>query len=264
MSDTSEAPKRRNWLTRIVRSRDFTRDIIVTTLGVLIALGIGAVVDAIGWRMRLAATERMMNRELSQFRGAMAFNWLTLRCARDKIGALEEIMEEARSTGTLPDISSIGFTPDFGAFGDSWQLAQGSDVVLHMAPKTAMDHASRWVNVRYVSGLIADAQKAWQQMSLLQHRPGPISVDTIDAITKDLIVAAYSVEMTNGVGGREDRSLAEDGIERLMISGDPWDLAAMRKRAADAIICEPLTVDGKPYRLKSPSEPVELPRDLVG
>lgn len=48
MSDVAEAPKRRNWLVRIVRSRDFTRDIIVTTLGVLIALGIGAIVDAIG------------------------------------------------------------------------------------------------------------------------------------------------------------------------------------------------------------------------
>lgn len=264
MSEEPQAPKRRNWLVRIVRSRDFTRDIIVTTLGVLIALGIGAIVDAVAWRMRLAASERMMRQELSVFRGVMAYNLLTLHCVRDKTGAVLEILETSRSSGRLPRIEGIGFPRDFGAFGDSWALAQSSDVMLHMRPETAMGHASRWVNVRYVSGLSTDAQTAWQQLAVLEDRPGPISIDTIDTVMKDLTTAAYSASMAAGIGGREDQRLAEEGLHRLMPNGQPWNLAEMRSWVKDAPMCIPLTVDGRAYRPKKPSDPVDLPKDLVG
>lgn len=264
MSEVAQAPKRRNWLVRIVKSRDFTRDIIVTTLGVLIALGIGAIVDAIGWRMRLAATERMMDRELAMFRGAMAFHTLSLSCAREKVAALEEILETSRASGLLPTIDGIGFTADVGAFGDSWQLAQGSDVMLHMGPERAMEHAGRWVNIRFVSEKFAAAQPAWQQMAVLQLRPGPINIETIDDLSRDLTTAAYSYEMAVAIGGREDERLGEEGIARLRTDGEPFDLAQIKKRTVSMPICQPLLVDGKPYRVRKEVTPVDLPKDLVG
>ena len=205
-----------------------------------------------------------MDEELSTFRGVAAYNVLTQSCAMDKVDALNDILDKARTSGTLPRIGEIGFTRDFGAFGDSWQLAQSSDVMLHMSPKETMMQASRWVNIRAVSKMGADAQTAWQQLALLQNRPGPISADTVDTVTKDLIVAAYSVGMMNGIGGREDGRLGEQGIPRLLPNGEPWSLPTIKKWAAEAPICIPLLVDGKPYLSTRPKYSVDLPKDLVG
>lgn len=267
MSDEEAAaatPRRPHFLLRIVRSHDFVRDVIVTTLGVLIALGISMIVDTVGWRIRLKSTERMMDEELSIFRGATAATILSASCVNEKAAALHELLDAARATGKLPDIGGIGYTYDFGEFGDSWKLAQGSDVMLHMSPSDAMRHANRWVNIHSVGLRSADAQAAWQQLAVLEHRKGSIGIDTVDSAARDLIVATSTFDFAVSISAREDRRLTAAGISRRMIDGSEWDLAAMKKMIRGSSICQPLQVDGRPYRLKTPIEAVQLPDDLAG
>ena len=57
------ARRRRGWLSRIFRSHDFARDLTVTTLGVLIALGIGEIVEEVRWKLRIAANDDAMRQE---------------------------------------------------------------------------------------------------------------------------------------------------------------------------------------------------------
>ena len=66
----ADAPKRRRSLIgRIFRSHDFARDIVVTTLGVLIALGIGEIVEEVRWKFRIAANDKAMRAEAGLLHG---------------------------------------------------------------------------------------------------------------------------------------------------------------------------------------------------
>ncbi|MEQ7872618.1 hypothetical protein ABDK56_01235 [Sphingomonas sp. ASV193] len=259
------ARKRRNALARIVRSRDFTRDLVVTTLGVLIALGIGALVDEIRWRMRQAASERMMDEELAWVRGAFAYHLLSYPCVANRSEALFELIDDARKTKKLPDIRGIGSTRDFGTYGDSWNFAQSSDVMLHMTPKVAMDYSSIWVDVRYWADHSSRARLSWQAVNELGDRPGPVSDDLLDDATRDLIAAVRASETVVGMGLKNDEKFAKRGIKRLSPDGDPFDLKKLRADVSEQYICKPLMVDGKPYKLReSTAKPLPLPKDLQG
>jgi len=258
----SARPRRSHPLVRIARSRDFLRDIIVTTLGVLIALGIGAIVEDIRWRLRLAAVNDVMNSELSLVRGNYAYQLLGQRCAWTKLSGLSDLIAAARKTHRLPDVGQIGSTRDFGEFGDSWTLAQNSDALLHMPPTEAMTLASRWVNVRFASQQIAKGREAWQGLAALESRPGPITDDLLDEADANLIRVATTSSSIFAIANKGDAEFARLGIPRREVSGRPFDVAAIKAEVAGSALCRPLLVDGKAFHGSAPLPPVELPPDL--
>jgi hypothetical protein len=264
MSEEPHAPKRRNWLVRIVKSRDFTRDIIVTTLGVLIALGIGAIVDEIRWRMRLAASERMMTEELSLVRGMFAERRIVHQCIVDKLQSLDEVLRDARKSGRFPSLKQIGGTPDHGDFGDSWNLMQSGDVLLHMDPTKAMEHASTWVNVKAVTTAVADQRTAFEALSAYWDRPGPGSEAVIEEAMRQVQLAFNAEERLIYLAIRTDERLEKAGVPRLTPRREKFVVAPFRKELLTMRVCLPLLVDEKPHRIRDRVPLLPLPKDLVG
>jgi len=245
-------------LVLIVKSHDFARDLTVTTLGVLIALGIGEVVDEIRWKFRVAAAEAAMDAELGLVHGAYTEKVALQPCLNRRLSEVAEIVATARETGRLPDIKNISNPPDHGSFGDSWQLALSSDIPLHIDNRKLMRIATIWANARYFAEAAHRERDAFDRLALLEGHAGKVSQELLDEADKQLTEAQAATDASSGIGERDGEMLARNGIPAMLTETKALDSATLKKIVSGRNVCRPMLVDGKPYRLKGPVRTARL------
>lgn len=253
MSEATQQPRRPEKggrLSRIVRSRDFARDILVTTLGVLIALAIGEAAEEIRWKFRVASTETAMKRELGLVRGVYVSELELEPCISRRIAELDEVLARARSGGRLPDIGNVASPPNYGGFGDSWTLATGSEIPLKMSPQRVLEVATLWANEDIHEKLVDRQRNAFDRLLLVEGRPGPISDERLHELERDLVEIKNVTTSILFIARRDGAFLAREGIPMMYGPGEPMDRAILKRETKRRMICQPLTVDGAPYRLQ--------------
>jgi hypothetical protein len=246
---TETAPPRRSFWKRMFRSHDFARDIVVTTLGVLIALGIGELVEEVRWKFRIAASDRVMREELGLLRGAYVEKLALQPCISRRLSEISEVLADARRSGRLPAIANIAYPPNHGGFGDSWALALGTEVALHSDPRELMNTATAWANEKSFSGLVDRERDAFDRLLLLEGRAGPIEPATLLEAERQLTEAIIATDGSQYIARQDNQVLSENGIKAMITPTLPIDAAAV-KQARQRNLCRPLMVDGRPYQLK--------------
>jgi hypothetical protein len=237
---------------RIVRSHDFLRDLTVTTLGVLIALGIGEIVEEIRWKFRVQAAEDAMEKELKLVNAIYREQLALQPCITRRISELSEVLADARRTGRLPDVRNVSYTPHHGSAGDSWTLLLGTEIPLHMEQGQLVGLATAWVNEDAFSENTASAREAFHQLRMIEGRAGPVS-DNVLTVLEAALTKVQTVEYDAWyIANRDSRTLEEAGATPSLDPNEPWDEAKNRQRVRQRLICQPLQVDGKPYGLKGP------------
>jgi hypothetical protein len=254
MSDEEPAdpspPRKRSMWSRIFTSHDFARDLTVTALGVLIALGIGEIVEEIRWKFRVRAAEAAMEKELSLV-NALYHEQLALEpCVTRRLSELSEILSEARRTGRLPDIQNISYPPDHGGAGDSWTITLGSEIPLHMDTDRLMGISTAWVNEDTYSANVAATRDGFLQLALMEHRPGPATDNVLTVLETALIKARNAEYGAWYLAKRDSEVLASFGIQPSFDPQQKWDEKQLQADARSRLLCQPLKVDGQPYQLK--------------
>ena len=246
------ARRKRPLWRRIIQSHDFARDITVTTLGVLIALAIGAVVEELRWRGRSAAMDRITTEELGLLHSTYIEKIELQPCVARRLTELTEIIGAARDTGRLPLIEGISAPPNHGGFGDSWELTLGTETALHMSPRELMTTATAWANERSYSRLVDRERDAFDRLMILESRPGPISSDLLTNAEAALVEAKVASDSTLFIARQDQEVLRENHVPALWRPGEALDMKRLRQINARRRLCHPLKVDGRPYRLKGP------------
>ena len=252
-------PGKRPLWRRIVQSHDFVRDITVTTLGVLIALGIGEVVDEIRWKFRIAATQKTMREELGLVQAMYVEKIMLQPCITRRLTELTEIVADARQAGRLPKIQNISAPPNHGGFGDSWSQALGTETPLHMDPRELMNTATAWANERTYPRLVDRERDAFDGLSVIEDRPGPISDGLMGQVETALAEAKITTDSTLFIANQDSRVLSENGIKAIFSPGEPLDREQMAAVTKRRLLCHPLQIDGKPYRLRGPLRQPRVP-----
>ncbi|WP_118857062.1 hypothetical protein [Sphingomonas mesophila] len=249
-TEHSQRPAKRGRLARIVRSRDFARDILVTTLGVLIALGIGEVVEEIRWKLRIASTQTAIERELGLVHAVYLSELELQPCMARRIGELDELLAQARSTGRLPQIENIGFPPNFGGFGDSWDLATGTEIPLKMDSQAVLETATLWANEDIHETLVDRQRNAFDRLLILEDRAGPFSDGRLHEAERDLVEIKNVTASILFIARRDSEMLRQEGVRPMYGPGEPLDRKLLHRETRRRTICQPMNVDGAPYRLK--------------
>ena len=247
-----EAVRRPSLLKRIFKSHDFARDITVTTLGVLIALGIGEIVEEIRWKLRVNAASAAMEKELALV-NAIYHEQLALQpCITRRLSEVSEVLADARKNGRLPDVENVSYTPYHGPAGDSWTITLGSEIPLHMDRDRLIGLSTAWVNEDAYASNVLDARNAFRQLQMVEGRPGPVS-DNVLTTVETALTRAKAVEYDAWyIANRDSQVLEESGIAPSFDPNRPWKENETRDQVRKRLLCEPLIVDGKPYRLKGP------------
>jgi hypothetical protein len=256
-----ERPRKRPLWVRIFKSHDFARDLAVTTLGVLIALGIGEVVEEIRWKFRVASAESAMENEL-RLVNAIYHEQLALQpCVTRRLSEISEVLAHARRTGRMPDVDNVSFTPDHGSAGDSWTIMLGTEIPLHMKQDQVLGIATLWVNEDAYAANVSSARVGFHELQLMEHRPGPVSDNVLTSLEISLVKVKAAVFDAWMVANRESERLAAMDIHPSYGANAPWNEKEMTKTVRQRFICKPLMVDGHPYRLKGP--PIHFARGML-
>ena len=245
---------------RIFRSHDFARDIVVTTLGVLIALGIGEIVEEIRWKLRIAAIDDATKEEAGLLHTVYIERQILEPCIARRLSELGELLREARATGRLPDIRNISAPPNRADYGDSWQVMLGTEIPLHVEPKKLMATATLWVNEDSYSDMVDRQRDAFDRLGMIENRPGPVSDNILTEAEKQLTEAIIASDTTFYIAQQDASVLTENKVPALYRPDTPLNRPLLQKESMRRYLCQPLEVDGQPYRLKGP---VRQPRMSV-
>lgn len=113
MSDTptteTDTPKPRFNLTE--RQSKFFREVGSVVLGVLIALGLGAIATEIGWRFEVRNARHAMQVELGELIGQGEEREKVSSCVERRLDQIAGIVEAAEKAGRLPPLGSVQLPP---------------------------------------------------------------------------------------------------------------------------------------------------------
>lgn len=116
--------------------RSFAREIGGIVLGVLIALALGAMATAIGWRIEAADARDALSAELGEIVGQGRERELANLCIEKRFDRIAAVIDAAAETGNLPPLGDIG-NPPFRTWSTGvWNSTISADIASHMDRET--------------------------------------------------------------------------------------------------------------------------------
>lgn len=225
----------------------FVREVGSVVLGVLIALGIGEIAEAVRWKIRVDNSMKAVRVEMAGNRFNLAERVAFQPCLERRLEAIGAILAEARRTGILPRIETAGTTAyrmiDTAAFEVAWS----EGVPLHMDRDQARQVALLYDMSTGLYGELAEKeQESWRTLQLLEGPGGPIGGDLVTVLLQAWINAKAQGKLLGIMALQGDRKMAEFGIPAILDDDTVWTARDFHEKLARVPICGPLIVDGKP------------------
>ena len=237
----------RIWYDR--RLRKFVREVGSVVLGVLIALGLGEVATSIRWRFDAADAREALAKDFLTDAGVMHERMLVGPCIDRRLREIDGVIRQARQSGALPAVSTIGRPPTRPVVTAAWDMSVSSGVLAHLPANEAAGASANYDMIKELAGDMKRQSGLWARLSAIENAAGPISPELTSEMmltTAELrkgsayvhLVAEQIVTLARTMGPiRYWMILDRDG-------GTVGDVTAgLRGRG----ICAPLTVDGKRY-----------------
>jgi hypothetical protein len=228
--------------------RVFFGEVGVIVLGVLIALFIGVIADAIRWRVRAGELREAIKGELAINAGVQEERALVQPCLARRLDQIDTLLRAARRSGSLPAIGEIGRPPTRPVTLDSWDLASGSEALLYFDSAEVKQLSAHYDALGMAREQIVAEQENWSTLRAVEQAEGPIS----DNLLSDLTTVVGRLQFQSYLNGIQ----AEQGVDFtkrfgvkpsyfiLFDKDEPRSemLASVRERP----VCKPLLVNGKP------------------
>jgi hypothetical protein len=231
------------------RHRKFAREVGGIVLGVLIALGLGEVATGIRWRFDAGEARSAMLSDFERDAGVMHERQLARPCIQRRLRDVDRLLRQARQSGVLPLVSTIGRPPTRPLVTAAWDMGVSSGVLPHLSRMDASGFSANFDMIREMAADFKRQSTLWARLSALENAPGPVSQEFLVELmftTAELRKGSAYVDMVAGQivdGGKALGKLdywlildREDGGAADVIAG----LRSMP-------ICTPLLVDGRPF-----------------
>ena len=126
-ADAGRDRKRRN-----LKLRRHVRQISDVVIGVLIALGLGAVATEIGWRVEVSRARHALEIELGELIGQAEERVKIDGCVERRLDELAALVTAAESTGRLPPLGDIAMPPYLTWPAGVWQSVVSAQTAAHL------------------------------------------------------------------------------------------------------------------------------------
>ena len=225
----------------------FAREVGSVVLGVLIALGIGEIAEAVRWKIRVANSMEAVRTEMAGNRWNLAERVAFQPCLERRLAAIGAILGEARRTGVLPRIEAAGTTAYRMIDTSAFEVAQSEGVPLHMDRSEARQVALLYDMSTGLYGELAEKeQESWRTLQLLEGPGGPIGGDLVTVLLQAWINARSQGRLIGVMAEQGDQKMAEFGIPAILDDDATWTGRDFREKVAKTPICAPMIVDGEP------------------
>ena len=231
------------------RHRKFAREVGSVVLGVLIALGLGEVATEIRWRFDASDARAAMLADFERDAGVMHERQLAKICIDRRLGDVDALVRQARQSGELPLVSTIGRPPTRPLVTAAWDMSVSSGVLPYLSRMDASGFSADFDMIKEMAGDFKTQSALWAKLSALENAPGPVSQDFLTQLmftTAELRKGSAYVDVVAGqiVGSARYIGKLDYWLILDREGGSAADVAAGLRSLP---ICKPLLVDGKPY-----------------
>lgn len=211
----------------------------IIVLGVLIALGFGAIATEIGWRIEASAARKAISLELGKALGTAIERTHFAHCVESRLDELARLVDRAATTGRLPPLGDVRSPPVRAWNRGIWDSSISAQTTSHFnrAELNAYVAAYQYIDLLGVAN--RQEMAAWTDLYTLV---GPGRA----------LMPAEAVVLRRAIGDAR-------GANRFLVVGSvrlqqeieaydlPYDGAAMRefsdRPSSDKEICQPVDAD---------------------
>lgn len=226
----------------IVRSTDFYRDILVTILGVLIALAIGSVAQDMEWKGKAKAATTAIDSEWAYNAATFEERTLLQPCLERRVDDLEAVLKEARRTGRIPAIGTYGATPYRAVATAAWEDALNGGALGHFVAGDREALASVYPTIEKYNEFVMEEQQLWWEMRLLADSAGLANEHLLTEVGATLKRLAYRVKINGIIAAQLQSFAAARAIEPNFAAffGANATRETLTKAVSTRAICKPL------------------------
>jgi hypothetical protein len=217
--------------------REFAAEIGVIVVGILIALGLEQVVEALHWRHVVADTRRGLSVEMGT-----NLAWADQRarnsdCVQRRLDNLAAIVDEAARTGRLPPLA-VPNTPMLFIWGTGvWQSAVNDQTAAHLQPAELRGYSDAYKFIRQVDEANIAEGKVWTALYGLAGPGRPFDRAEAATFRQAIGEARYLDGYIGGMGVR-----AHQSVDAYHIGFDMRRYRQiMTRQIEDLPICKPIS-----------------------
>lgn len=224
------------------RQSRFAREVGTTTLGVLIALILGAVATEIGWRIETFGARDALAEELGEIVGQARERDRADACTEAKLDAIGAILTSAEQTGRLPPIGRIGNPMTRTWSRGVWDSTQAAETASHFDREQLDNLSGAYEYVHRIDRWTQEELEAWTRLYAIVGPGRAITPDEIATLRSALAQARSAHRFILGSGIRLDQMVQAFALPFSA------DAAADFKTTSNASTCGPIAApDGRGY-----------------
>src|SRR3954452_4093041 len=132
--------------------REFTGEVGIIVIGVLIALGAEQVVEAYHWNSEASDFREAVDHELALNLGTFEVNELQHKCIRARLDELETMLERSRDGQAVRLAGKISGPVEFSQYSSVWDN-KDAQIVAHLPMEARLKYAELYDEFRNTNGI---------------------------------------------------------------------------------------------------------------
>jgi hypothetical protein len=208
---------------------NFAREVLIITIGVLIALGLEQVASGMRERQRVHDILASMKEELSAANAVFRIRLDASSCIDSKLDAIDAILDDRQSAGPW---SSVGRPPFYFSSSGAWNSDVADLLSRHIGAAQFRNYGLAYKGVQQFSDAATDEQNYWAMLQTLERQ-------------NEQIAGERKWRLVEASGAARNSALLLKAIAEQMISHtQAFDLEAAEVLSPADIqsrpICQPL------------------------
>lgn len=192
--------------------REFLGEVGIIVLGVVIAISIEQLVEAVHWRTEVRNARRSLGEDIDRSNRAFTFRAAAHGCIAARITILDKIIERAAKQQSVPVLGQI--MPDIGNGlpTNAWETSRSSQTLPHFDSDSLRLYGAYFLQVGNVGRFMERESSDWGILSVLEGDPsrlGPVDIAGMRVAIKHV---SFENDLIADIAGEELATAKQLGI----------------------------------------------------
>jgi len=183
--------------------REFAGEVGGIVLGVLIAIGLGQIVDAMRWRAEVHDARAALADDMAQSNRVFAYRVAAHDCVARRIDRMKEVIERAAKHQPVPALGDV--FPDIGnaLYKNAWETSRAAQTLVHFGRKTLRLYGSYYQQLDNIGVFMLREGEDWGVLRVLSGDPGRLGPADIAGLRVAAMHASFENDIIAGIAADE-------------------------------------------------------------
>ena len=183
--------------------REFVGEVGVIVLGVLIAIALGQLVDAIHWDGQVADARTLINQDMERSNRSFAFRVAAHDCVAARLAALDRIVEQAAKHEAQKLPGEV--IPDIGNAlpNNAWETSRSSQTLAHFAREPLHLYGTYYLQLGNIYTFMSQEVSDWGVIDVLRGDPNRLGPADIAGVRVAIKHASFENDIVTSIAKEE-------------------------------------------------------------